>query len=748
MELTLIVDEISILYRYDEERYRNSSLTDLYDASEEQLLAYMMTVAHVIEKGLSNSGFELGHAFSVIESLADAIRIYLKKGYNREHQSYLNSLSCLKEFYVRHKGSEYEYEVSKILEDIIPEVLSDSSGLGGALEIKVNLKKNATKNFEELAKGRYSVREFADRPVDKKIIKGAIRIATKSPSACNRQAVKVRLILNKEIISEVLKVQGGVLDYPTPPVLMLIVADDSYFEGATQRNQGFIDGGLFAMSLLYALEYKGLAACPLNTCFSEVEEKTIRGMLDIPDKEKLIMFIEAGHFRTVNSVCKSFRYPAESLIQEITELQQDYKIDLLQDKLKDSAQDASDEFSIVDKPEKDRVNTGVKSSAILFLRAIKHAIRPRTRLKSVKAAIRPKTRIKSFLQTQKNKKKDGLIISLTDNTNYGNVLQRFALKQFLKKKGLDFDFLRLEPTIIDDSNKEALSEVLRFVKRHLDDVHYIPQLLYGYRNYIVGSDQVWRADFWRLFQDGRRPYFLEFLGRRRSNKIAYAASFGPTTLEAAGYDQEVITSVGSLLARFNAISVREQEGVKLVEQILGNVNKDVKCVPDPTLLLTREDYSKIIERQENIRDQKQPRVFAYFLHYENDVRMFIRRIAKEYFKSSYSVYYVGKTKNNSIEGWLKGFRDSEFVATDSFHGTIFSILHNKDFVVYIDPAQSVSRIKSLFSQLGINEERILYRGTKNNLDIKRFEAIDWTGVNKRLEELRREGGEWLLGALR
>jgi hypothetical protein len=97
---------------------------------------------------------------------------------------------------------------------------------------------------------------------------------------------------------------------------------------------------------------------------------------------------------------------------------------------------------------------------------------------------------------------------------------------------------------------------------------------------------------------------------------------------------------------------------------------------------------------------------------------------------------------------LSGFRDAEFVLTDSFHGSVFSILNNKDFIVYIDPIQSTGRIRSLFGELGIDEERILERRKDTDLNIKNIKKIDWKNVNAKLDRLRTQSGQWLLDSLK
>lgn len=170
---------------------------------------------------------------------------------------------------------------------------------------------------------------------------------------------------------------------------------------------------------------------------------------------------------------------------------------------------------------------------------------------------------------------------------------------------------------------------------------------------------------------------------------------------------------------------------------------------DPTLLLEANDYSKLIDTlPPTLKSKTRPKLFAYFLDYAEDLKNVSQQISSKYFDNSYDVFYIRKTQHNSIEEWLKGFRDSKFVITDSFHGVVFSVLNNRDFVVIINETQSVGRIHSLLAALGISEDRIFYRNKKMDINIEKLPLIDWESVNRKLCELRIESGDWLLNMIK
>lgn len=139
----------------------------------------------------------------------------------------------------------------------------------------------------------------------------------RTPSVCNRQPTRIRVILNHDLISKALKLQGGFNGYATPPALILLTADNRVFMAPQEHNEGYTDGGLFGMSLLLALEEQGIASCPLNTMFRKGPEKATRELLNIPSYENLVMYIAVGHFPDQCVTCVSHRFRADDVVTVI-----------------------------------------------------------------------------------------------------------------------------------------------------------------------------------------------------------------------------------------------------------------------------------------------------------------------------------------------------------------------------------------------------------------------------------------------
>lgn len=758
-------DELMRLYARDQERFRKSHFSDARTANQNQLATRMTFSAHSLEKSLSNDNFEIGHGFMVIGLLRGFLEAYQDQGYDRSHKAYINTISVMKVFYERHKGTKYQEEIDDIIgERLLRLVVGSTSNVGGAFVIsgsdKIN---NHKKNFKELAEERFAVRTYADKPVDKKDIEDVISIAMKTPTVCNRQPVRVRVMYDKDIIAKVLEVQGGIAYYDTPPVLILVTADDNSYVGVNERNQGYIDGGLFAMSILYAFEYKNLAACPLHAMFETERDFKIRGMLGIPDNEKLITFISAGHFDKKSGVCKSFRYDPEYILTEVNELH-DFRVEIVVPEVDDHHQSA------VEKTTADK---------------IREKVRIRTRIKQFRSDVRIRTRLRGSLNRVNRlfdileySKADGAILTLTGYFNYGNVIQRYALQEFLRNNGYNFvsyvDPYSAPRDMYRMSRKKLLKTPLRAAKRIAkaqkpywytppfreiypeayrveNIISFVNRNIWikpfdprdSYKRYIVGSDQVWR-DWW-----GDKSilgyYFLDFLKGRKAKRISYAASFGNDDIRDV-MSEEDVKYVAPYISSFDSVSVREKSATTILESVWGVQGSET--VIDPTLLLDAQQYSDLIEST-SVKDQSIQPIFSYVLGETPELLNFIDRIQESRKQPVTRIRAHGGSENDilpPVEYWLKGYRDAELVVTNSFHGMMFSVINNTDFIIIGRKSGGLSRIKDFLDQFGIADRFVPEEGLEE-FDVDSIKPIDWDFVNQKLDKLKKTSGQWLLNSL-
>ncbi|WP_116790685.1 polysaccharide pyruvyl transferase family protein [Flavobacterium psychrotrophum] len=376
-------------------------------------------------------------------------------------------------------------------------------------------------------------------------------------------------------------------------------------------------------------------------------------------------------------------------------------------------------------------------------------------------------------------------LTLPLHTNYGGNLQAFALMKVLKDMGH-------EPVLINRRQNEMpgwklpIVIVKRSIKKYLlgkkgttifleskakkefpiisqftqpfIDKYITPQtepfyssqeLLNGIEKYnfdavIVGSDQVWRVPYAPNIEDN----FFGFLRGDKTKRISYAASFGTSDWE---FSEEQTQNCKKLLQHFDAVSVREQDGVVLSKT---KFNVDATHVLDPTMLLTSEDYMKIVGKRTESREGKD--LLVYVLDNTQDKDVVIAEISKKY---SYNPFRVN-TKTEQIdntgvglndliapptEDWLAGFNDAKFVVTDSFHACAFSILFNKPFVVYGNKSRGLARFTSLLAMFGLEDRLIYESGQVTSILAK---EIDWNKVNLILEEKREFSRNFLISALK
>ena len=162
-------------------------------------------------------------------------------------------------------------------------------------------------DFEKFAYSRRSLRYYSDETVDTDDVIDAIRIAQTAPSACNRQATRVKIIQSKEAKEYVLSVQNGTRGFGNLADKILLVTTDMTNWAPVDRNSAFLDAGIFTMNLLYALHEKKIVACPLNADMNAQLFHDIHKKLNIPESEIPVCFITIGKAPKEFMVAKSPR---------------------------------------------------------------------------------------------------------------------------------------------------------------------------------------------------------------------------------------------------------------------------------------------------------------------------------------------------------------------------------------------------------------------------------------------------------
>ncbi len=322
-------------------------------------------------------------------------------------------------------------------------------------------------------------------------------------------------------------------------------------------------------------------------------------------------------------------------------------------------------------------------------------------------------------------------------------LKYLVLKYILNKRNLHSPFKK-QIMISEDEKRIVSTFTSVFVEKYIhpktdliDNNRDLKKLIkQGFDAFIVGSDQVWRL----IYSPYMPNYFLDFLGNNKKIKrLAYAASFG---LDKWHFPYFLTKKTKRLAKRFNAISVREESAVKLCQEYL---NVKAQHLVDPTLLLKKEEYLKIVK---NENEPKSPgNLFIYILDKSEEKEKWISMISKELGMMPFSVMPSNKLSaenkeeiNNCIfppvTKWLKGFEDAAIVVTDSFHGCIFSILFNIPFIAFANSKRGSTRFISLLKMFDLSD-RLISDGDLFNLD-RLLKPVNWDEVNLKLENERKK----------
>lgn len=369
------------------------------------------------------------------------------------------------------------------------------------------------------------------------------------------------------------------------------------------------------------------------------------------------------------------------------------------------------------------------------------------------------------------------ILTLPLHTNYGGILQAYALQTVLERMGHEVFVIqrpwrqqivwwkyplqiikRCISRYILGRNSSIFSEIKwnknqavieRNTKEFIDEyihTHQIKQISdikeTDFDTIVVGSDQIWRPKYYRLHYKYIEDAFLSFTKKWSLKRIAYAPSFGTDEWE---YNQVETQKCSNLLQKFDAVSVREQSGIELCEKYLGH--KNVQWVLDPTMLLNREDYERLISK-----DTKAPGdLMCYVLDANDEINNLIAKIANEndlkVFQAASDVDNVSLPKERRIqppvESWLAGFRDAKLVITDSFHACVFSILFHKPFVVLGNKNRGYSRFESLLKRFGL-EGRLIENASQLNQSMLNPLSVE---VYKKLDDFRSTSTDFIAKAL-
>lgn len=350
-----------------------------------------------------------------------------------------------------------------------------------------------------------------------------------------------------------------------------------------------------------------------------------------------------------------------------------------------------------------------------------------------------------------------LIITFSNTSNYGAVLQAYALQHVLNKKNETYllNYNMVEPKEKKFLLKKVVSSVLKrihkqkfkkFFKKNslmthkINNASELEKEILKYNNVICGSDQVWNIN---ITKEDANIYMLDFNVPENINRFSYAASFG--TEEISDIAKEKIKNV---LPKYKKISVREESARTILKEI---GFEDVDVVVDPTLLLEKQEWNKICKKTK-INEQY---IFVYCLENTKEFRETVDYIANKLNLVIVDIYRRKRFKGRTIhkpyigpDEFVSLIKNANFVITNSFHGTVFSIIFEKEFITVRHTTRG-TRQKNILRKLGLEnrlcsnvdqikigeclKNKIDYENVKDKLSKERQEAlqfIEYIGVRK------------------
>ena len=329
------------------------------------------------------------------------------------------------------------------------------------------------------------------------------------------------------------------------------------------------------------------------------------------------------------------------------------------------------------------------------------------------------------------------VLTLQNISNYGSVLQAFATKLFFESMGYRTEFvdywrenmidrniahelilhknLKLknvwgktaltrniaERLLTNQIEKQAapfrsfVSEKLSVSSTRYTSVEQLNSDPPEADVYCVGSDQVWNSEW----NGGFDKCFCLSYAKSGKPKLAFSSSFGVDRLP-----EDEGKKVKALLSDFDAVTVREESAVSLLK----GLGIKSECILDPTLLVSREVW---LEQTDAKIAEKQPYILVYQLNRSAEFDAIVNSAAEKYGKRVVRIEYRESDSEGehiilpSVTEWISYFRYADYVITDSFHGTAFSLLFQRQFVDFL-PDKYSGRINSILRLLGLEERRI------------------------------------------
>ena len=349
------------------------------------------------------------------------------------------------------------------------------------------------------------------------------------------------------------------------------------------------------------------------------------------------------------------------------------------------------------------------------------------------------------------------VVGFWYGANYGSLLNGYAMYKTIQSFGKSVLMIHKmgypegDPELIGGHNIDFINNYYS-----KDDIspNYSYDKLHELNKYCdvfcAGSDQIWNYPI----SFGENMY-LPFVDKTKKI-ISFASSFGNLT---GNIPDEAVSRLSSYFQRFDAISVRENFAVKLLQE---KFNTKSTSIIEPVFLLSPSVYDKMAEKSSFKPSERY--LLTYILDPTEEKRAAIKHYAKKldikvvnildgkhYLENNddYNIKmhdFAYSLKNANCEDFLNAFKNAEFIITDSFHGTAFSIIFRKNFISIGNPQRGIDRFFDLLGRLGLMD-RLIENPNSIPVDTKYLNKIDYSSTEQLINSEKNKALSWLSSAL-
>lgn len=358
-------------------------------------------------------------------------------------------------------------------------------------------------------------------------------------------------------------------------------------------------------------------------------------------------------------------------------------------------------------------------------------------------------------------------ITCHDVYNAGASLQAYALAEYLHQLGHDVEIINYKPDYLSNHYSLWVIGNPRYDRPLLRELYLVAKLpgrlkdRYGKRKkefdlftkkmlpvtaakyttneelknappeadvYFAGSDQIWNT----FFQNGRDPaFYLDFVPRNKI-KASYAASFATESVP-----EQWAGQVKEWLSGLDYISVREYSGVEICKK-MGIM--EATQVLDPVFLLSEQEWLRIAKPLK----LEEPYLFLYDFDHNPEIQRYVKRVARKNQLKIYSIFpcdYADRCfSREGPAGFLSLINNAEFVVSNSFHATAFSMIFHKQFAVFNRNEKINTRMQDLVQLAGLQERMVTDADSEQK-------NIDYSAVDEKIANAVKASKAYILNVL-